>query len=276
MRNTRMNEELYRINQKTETQDLIKFQLCGTTLPDKNYIINRPRSAVWCIEYVEEGCGTVHINGETFYPRGGDSYFLHAKKDHYYYSDHETPWKKHFINISGKLVESLAEGYGVSDTAHFPGLDLSAELLRIIDIAKRGEMDSTPEIIEILNRMLLKMHNSIKKDDEPSRLAENMKDFLNTKITSKFHIDLLCKHISMSESQTIRLFKKNFGTTPYTYVLNKKISFAKKLLIDTNISVKEISTKLCFADEYYFSNIFKQKTGCSPSQYRRSHIGNKM
>ena len=74
----------------------------------------------------------------------------------------------------------------------------------------------------------------------------------------------------MSESQTIRLFKKNFGTTPYTYVLNKKINFAKKLLIDTNLSVKEISTKLCFSDEYYFSNIFKEKVGCSPSQYRRS------
>ena len=50
-----MNEELYKINQKSETRDLIKFHLCGTTLPDKNYLINRPASAVWCIEYVEEG-----------------------------------------------------------------------------------------------------------------------------------------------------------------------------------------------------------------------------
>ena len=266
-----MNEELYRINQKSETRDLIKFQLCGTTLPDKSYMIRRPASNVWCIEYVEEGCGTVHVDGETFFPKAGDSYFLHAGKDHYYYSSSEDPWKKHFINLSGKLAQSLAEGYGVSDTSHFVGLDLGAELQQIIEIAKKGEMDSTPEIIEVLNRIFLKMHSSIKKDVDRSGVSEEMKDFLNTQITSKFRMELLCKHISMSESQAIRLFKKSFGTTPYTYVLLKKISFAKKLLIDTNLSVKEIATKLCFSDEYYFSNIFKEKVGCSPLQYRKSY-----
>ena len=269
-----MNEELYKINQKSETRDVIKFHLCGTTLPDKNYHINRHASDVWCIEYVEEGCGTVHINGETFSPKAGDSYFLHAGKDHYYYSNRDDPWKKHFINVSGKLVESLAVGYGVSNTAHFVGLDLGDELKQIIEIAKKGEMDNTPELITILNGIFLKMHTDIKRSGEPSGLGAEMKDFLNTQITSKFHIELLCKHISMSESQTIRLFKKNFGITPYTYVLNQKIDFAKKLLIDTSLTVKEIATKLCFSDEYYFSNIFKEKAGCSPSQYRRSHIGN--
>ena len=273
MRITRMNEELYRINQKSETTDLIRFHLCGTTLPDKNYMINRASSEIWCIEYVEDGCGTVQLNDEIFFPKAGDSYFLHAGKSHYYYSNRETPWKKHFINISGKLVESLADGYGLSDAFHFEGLDLGGELKQIIEIAKMGDIDHTPELISILNQMFFKMRASIKKDDELSNLGAEMKDFLNTRITSKFHIGLLCKHISKSESQTIRLFKKIFGITPYTYVLNKKIGFAKKLLIDTNLSVKEIATKLCFSDEYYFSNIFKEKSGCTPSQYRKSHTG---
>lgn len=267
-----MKEELYKINQKSETIDLIRFQLCGTTLPDKNYVIKRPSSRVWCIEYVEEGCGTIHINGEVFTPKCGDSYFLHGGKDQYYYSDSKNPWKKHFINFSGKLVESLAEGYGISNTVHFPGLYLGDELKEIIEIAKKGEMDNTLELITILNKMFFKMQASIKKNDELLSLGTEMKDFLNTQITSKFHIDLLCKHISKSESQTIRIFKNIYGITPYTYVLNKKIDFAKKLLVDTNLSVKEISTKLCFTDEYYFSNIFKKKVGRSPLQYRKSYI----
>ncbi len=269
--NVKAKEELYRINQKSETSDLVRFHLCGTTFPDKAYTIKRPSSAVWCIEYVEEGKGTIHIDGDTFFPKAGDSYFLHVGKDHHYYSDKADPWKKHFINVSGKLVDSLAEGYGVSGTAHFVGLDLGGEIKEIIEIARRGDMDNTQELISILNKIFFKMHKSIKKEEEISGLGAEMKDFLNTQITSKFHMELLCKHISRSESQTIRLFKKIFGITPYTYVLNKKISFAKKLLIDTSLSVKEIATKLCFSDEYYFSNIFKEKAGCSPSQYRRSH-----
>ena len=105
-----INEELYRINQKSETRDLIKFHLCGTTLPDKGYMINRSNSDVWCIEYVEEGCGTVHLNDETFFPKAGDSYFLHSGKNHYYYSDHDDPWKKHFINI--RIILSFIEVNG--------------------------------------------------------------------------------------------------------------------------------------------------------------------
>lgn len=265
-----MKEELYKINQKSENLDLIKFHLCGTTFPDKNYMINRPLSKVWVIEYVEEGSGTIHINDEVFTPKAGDSYFLHGGKNQHYFSDDKEPWKKHFINISGKLVESLSEGYGISNTVHFPGLNLEHELKEIIAIAKRGDMDNTAELIAILNAIFLKMRSSTKKSDPLLSLGTKMTDFLNTQVTSNFHIDLLCNHIFKSESQTIRIFKNIYGITPYNYVLNKKIDFAKKLLIDTNLSVKEIATKLCFCDEYYFSNLFKKKTGISPLQYKKN------
>lgn len=97
-----------------------------------------------------------------------------------------------------------------------------------------------------------------------------MKDFLNAQITEKFKMDTLCKHVSKSESQTIRIFKKAYGITPYNYVLNKKISLAKKLIKNTNLSIKQIAEKLNFADEYYFSNFFKQKVGVTPTKYRKS------
>ena len=75
--------------------------------------------------------------------------------------------------------------------------------------------------------------------------------------------------MSRSESQTIRIFKRAYGVTPYAYLLEKKLDLAGQLLRDTNLSVREIAEKLSFADEYYFSNVFKKKTGVSPSVYRR-------
>jgi len=272
MRKTSMNEEVYRINQESDTRDLVKFELCGTTFPDKSYHIDRPISQIYCIEYVEGGRGTVHMDDEIFYPKAGDSYFLHANKSQHYGSDRNDPWKKHFVNLSGKLVGHLAEGYGISNVSYFEGLDLGDEIKQIIEIAKKEEIHPTSELIAILNNIFLKMHNHTKDTNDLSGIGVQMKDFLNTQITTKFHIELLCKHISKSESQTIRIFKKIFGVTPYTYVLGQKISFAKKLLVDTNLSIKEIATKLCFTDEYYFSNIFKEKTGKTPTEYRHSRI----
>ena len=58
--------------------------------------------------------------------------------------------------------------------------------------------------------------------------------------------------------------------TPYAYVLGKRIDLSKKLLVDTNLTVKQIADKLCFTDEYYFSNLFKRKVGVSPAAYRRA------
>ena len=270
MRKTGIMEEIYNINQKSETKALIRFSMCGTTFPDKNYKINRRKSRVACIEYIEEGSGTVHIGEQTFTASAGDSYFLINGKDHLYYSDSERPWKKHFINLYGKLLEGLAEGYGISDTAYFEGLDLRSELAEIIEIAKEGHEDRTEELIAIVNRIFIKMYHHTKKQDDSFGEAARMKDFLNTQITSDFKIERLCKYISKSESQTIRTFKKAYGITPYAYVLEKKISLSKKLLADTNLTVKEIAEKLCFADEYYFSNLFKSKVGKTPTAYRKT------
>lgn len=263
-----MREEIYTITQKSETKDLIRLQICGTTFPDKNYKIERKKSRTACIEYIESGRGTVHINGKTFYPRAGDSYFLQAGKDQYYYSDPSDPWKKHFINLSGRLLESLTEGYGIGDISYFEGLDLSAELTQIIELSKNGN-DVCAEIIVILNEIFLKMHSHVKNAAEPFSIEAEMKDFLNTQITQKFDLSLLCKHVLKSESRTIKLFKNAYGITPYAYVLGKKIDLAKKLLDNTNLTVKQISDKLCFSDEYYFSNLFKNKVGVSPAAYRR-------
>jgi len=268
MRKTSVKEDIYRINQRELSRDLIKFPICGTTHPDKKYSITRPNSTVSCIEYVEEGRGTVEIDGATFHPHAGDSYFLIEGKDQHYFSDECEPWKKHFINLSGRLVRALAEGYGLDGIYYFRGLDLKDELTRIIALS-RSDDDPTGEIIGILHEIFMKMHDHARGRAQKCGLAEDMKDFLNTKLTERFHIDELCRHISRSESQTIRIFKREYGITPYTYVLNKKLELAKSLLSGTALTVREIADKLCFADEYYFSNLFKTKVGLTPSEYRR-------
>lgn len=263
-----MKEEVYHITQKSESKSLIRFSLAGTTFPDKSYRIHRPVSYTACIEFVEEGRGTVSLDGEIFHPEAGDSYFLQSRRHHLYFSDKDTPWKKHFINVSGRLLESLAEGYGLSHVSYFKGLDLKKELLEMVALAK-AEGDPTEEMIGILNEIFFKMRRHTQSHANPSP-AERMKDFLNAHVTEKFEIGQLCAHLGKSESQTIRLFKEAYGVTPYRYLLDKKISLAKKLLSDTALTVAQVAEKLAFSDEYYFSGLFKAKVGVSPSLFRKA------
>jgi hypothetical protein len=191
MRIIAMREEIYKFQQKAQSRELIRFELCGTTFPDKSYEINRKNSTVNCIEYVESGSGTVHLDATTFHPEGGDAYFLQSRKNQHYYADASAPWKKHFINFSGPLAESLTEGYGLSHQSHFVDLDIRDELYRIIEIGKQNGGDATCELIGILNEIFFKMRAHQKKASERIGIEYEMKDFLNTQITSKFKMELL-------------------------------------------------------------------------------------
>ena len=92
---------------------------------------------------------------------------------------------------------------------------------------------------------------------------------VNVSITGEVLYDGTYALTSKSERLS-DLVKKAGGVTPYAYVLGKRIDLSKKLLVDTNLTVKQIADKLCFTDEYYFSNLFKRKVGVSPAAYRRA------
>lgn len=262
-------EEICYANQTNRSRDILNIQMCGITYPDKNYEIVRDYSDVACLEYIEKGMGVLQIDGQTFYPEEGDTYFLQVGTRHRYFSDKENPWKKIFINVSGSLLDRLIEGYGLKKLYYFKGLDLKEELHRILALAKEDREDCTQEMICLLNKAFFKMREHINAQTYTSDTAEKMKEYLRNNAASKFRIESLCKHISRSESQTIKIFKKAFGITPYAYFLNKKIKLAEEMLLNTNLSIKQIADHLCFADEYYFSNVFKKKTGASPSKYRK-------
>ncbi len=269
MRKTVMSEEIHLIFQNNESKKTARFHICGITFPDKHYTISRQSSTVSCIEYIEKGTGTVNIGNETFHPSEGDSYFLQSGYNQHYYSDAEAPWQKYFINFSGPLAEALTSIYGLDGIFHFKGLNLKNELCRIIELSKESGVDCSDKITIILHEIFLKLHNHVYLAVHRDDVAEEMRFFLDSRIEAPFRMHDLCRHVSKSESRAIKIFKKEYGVTPYQYVLGKKISQAKELLKNTNLSVKEIAARLSFADAYYFSNVFKQKRGVSPTEYRR-------
>lgn len=65
-----------------------------------------------------------------------------------------------------------------------------------------------------------------------------------------------------------RLFKQTLGVSPYQYVLQMKIQYAKKLIRQKSGPIGEIAYQLNFSDQAHFSNAFRKATGISPRQYQ--------
>ena len=62
------------------------------------------------------------------------------------------------------------------------------------------------------------------------------------------------------------------GVNPQHTIMALARLRAKELLDNTHLSIKEVSWKLGFEDQLYFSRLFKKVSGISPSAYRLEHI----
>lgn len=80
---------------------------------------------------------------------------------------------------------------------------------------------------------------------------------------------------SMSIDKIKRLFRRHFGCGPITYFTAIKIDAAKRMIEETTLNFTQISEHLGFHTMGYFSRLFKEKTGMTPSGYA-SAIKNKL
>ncbi len=248
-------------------------RLCGISYCDGEYLISRKKSNIYCVEYIISGTGTVKTKGKTYYPKKGDVYILMKDADHLYYSDKQDPWTKIWFNISGVLADKLMNIYNSAGETLFENTDVYEYFAEFIETAKNRSLTAE----EIMSECSLVFHKILIKLQKikPKTESEIIRDYIDTHICEPLTIETLAKVIYRSRSQTIRIFQKAFATTPYKYILNAKIETAQTFLVGTNLPIKEIAFKLSFADEHYFSNIFKKRVGISPKEYRNKFHANR-
>ena len=102
-------------------------------------------------------------------------------------------------------------------------------------------------------------------------LAVNTKKYIETNFDKEINLDFLAQSLFTSKFHLIRIFKKYYGVTPRQYLINKRIEKAKEIL-KSGISVSETCYTIGFESITSFSNLFKAKTGISPSVYKKSNF----
>lgn len=67
---------------------------------------------------------------------------------------------------------------------------------------------------------------------------------------------------------TSRLFKKEMGVSFMTYVIQKRIREARRLLAHTNQPINRIAARVGYENYSYFTRLFKREVGMTPAEYR--------
>ena len=187
-----------------------------------------------------------------------------------YFSSSKNPWTKIWFNIQGDLIQNLMQAYNLENICHIENFDIGNMFYEIFNLPQtEGDVQKIMNDASLVfHKMLIKIHEKVKDYDKKNSLARELRKYIDSNVQNSINLKSMSECVSKSPSQIIRLFKKEHNKTPYDYLMEKRIEQSKLLLKETKLSIKEISERLCFADEHYFSTYFKSKVGLSPKNYR--------
>lgn len=103
-----------------------------------------------------------------------------------------------------------------------------------------------------------------------AELVDIIKGYLQSNVGKKISINDVCKRFSYSRSFVCKIFKEQTGESLITYFNRLKVEEAKRMLVETEMTVSEISETLGFSEAKYFGTVFKNQEGVSPMAYRES------
>jgi AraC family transcriptional regulator len=151
-------------------------------------------------------------------------------------------------------LEDIIKRYGVKD------LDMEAAYQDITVFPILDDMEQVVYVVALMiNRRVYRGKDEIEK----------AKEYIESHWLEKFDANKTAKAACLSKAHFIKLFKKHTGLTPYEYYTNYKISKLKEKLMDANLTIAQAFAACNMDYNGHSARVFKNKTGVSPSAYRK-------
>lgn len=127
------------------------------------------------------------------------------------------------------------------------------------------------ELFVMISRVLkLEWERSIAEDSpQQKELVELAIQFIRDHYERDINLNDICGYVFLSPSYFTRIFKKETGYSPISYLINTRIERAKELLAETEEKVNEIALSVGFSSQQRFNEAFKKITGMTPLEYRK-------
>ncbi len=130
-----------------------------------------------------------------------------------------------------------------------------------ITLIRQLSLEKNPEIV-FLN-----------KEKFYQDLADIVLEYFAKNLNKKLSLDEICKKFNYSRSFLCKKFKEVTGETLIGAFNRMKIEEAKKMLLETDASISDISFSLGFGEVKYFDYLFKKYNGVSPTKLRENRRG---
>lgn len=180
---------------------------------------------------------------------------------------------KRTIGLQGLALKMFVKIFhldGLRIISQFDKKKFNGYFSRLAGLLKQKDPASAGRITLLVHSLLLDLQDKRPPEDLPHPLQMAI-HYFEQNLAGKIHISQLAGLTKCSAKSLENLFKKHLGLSPLAYLKKMRLDYACILLESQVVSIKEIAHLCGYANQLYFSNDFRAKTGCSPSCYRAAH-----
>lgn len=123
--------------------------------------------------------------------------------------------------------------------------------------------------VEILNRIEDVLARSKRLGSETQKLVQQAMGFIHEHFKEPISRADIASSLSINEQYLSRCFNKEMGIGPMVYLSRYRIEQAKRLLESGSLSITQVAMEVGMSSQSYFSRVFQEETGVTPSAYQR-------
>ena len=231
------------------------------------------------MELVVSGHGYQYFNGQTMELNKGDLFLLRPLDYHKIHSNEisfkhikvkSTILPKWILKRLHALKNPIVNHLSLENYEKFNYLFSLLE--EEIENQHDEFLDNRINLVVILFNYFLRLDGqktNAKVDDVISRILYFLQK--NNHFVDKITLDEIAENIGYSKYYTSYVFHKIYGMTIQDFIINQRIEYAKKMMLETNYSINEIISECGFPSSSNFYAKFYQKVGCSPLKFKKQN-----
>lgn len=256
---------------------LLYLQEIGFLQAKQPHTSSRTHLSSYLFFCVNSGSGELEYQGKRHKLVSGDCVFIDCQQPYSHSTDTDL-WSLSWIHFSGVTMQDIYRKYqerGGCPVFHPENITAFTELHKsLFTLASSDDYIRDMRINSSLNELLVLLMNESWHPAEhldSARKKQNIdpiREYLDMHYNQKISLDALAEQFFISKFYLTRLFKEQYGVSINTYVLNLRITKAKQMLRFTDKKLEDIGYQCGLGAPHYFSRIFKQVEGITPSEFR--------
>ncbi len=245
----------------------------GTFYARERFVTERSHKDAYLVFYTLGGAGIIEQEGQSVTLGQNQALLMDCRTPQRYVTDPvRHHWYHLWAHVNGAGADAISQAMGLPklQPVSLPLADVKPIFETIFEnMKKEGYIESLTTSLAV-DRLLTSI--ALAPDSRGSFVEFDAvsvaRRYMEEHYAEDLHVDDVAREAAISTSQLIRLFKRQLGTTPHSYLLRYRITQAKELLAETTLPVATIARQVGFASESNFSYRFGEMCGQSPSAYR--------